>query len=218
MDKIKVIIVDNYKLFRKSLRMNFETRHPDLFITGEAGSGTEFFGLLETTAVDIVLLDINLPDISGIEIARLLKSERPEVKIIAITAENSATTIEEMLQIGVEGFLSKDNSNGGTIAEAIRSVMHGLDYFGTDMSDIIRRTYVAIKKTTQVSSEFTEMERTIIELCHDGFPAKQIAERLGIVAKTVEWHKSNIFEKLGIRSTKELIKYAMKNGIISIEH
>ena len=218
MSRINVIIVDNYKLFRKSLRLNFETRHPDLFVAGEAESGTEFFGLLETTPVDIVLLDINLPDISGIEIARLLKSERPEVKILAVTADNSAATIEKMLRIGIEGFLCKDNSNGGTIADAIYSVMQGLDYFGTDMSDIIRRTYISIKKTTKVTAEFTEQEKKIIEFCQEGLPAKQIAERLGIAVKTVEWHKSHIFDKLGIHSTQELIQYAIKNRIIRVEN
>ena len=96
--------------------------------------------------------------------------------------------------------------------------MQGIDYFGADMSDMIRRTYVSIKKTTQVTDEFTEQERRIIELCHEGLPAKQIADRLGIAAKTVEWHKSHIFDKLGIHSTLELIQYAMKNGIIRTEH
>jgi DNA-binding NarL/FixJ family response regulator len=213
MNRINVIIVDNYKLFRKSLRLNFETHHPDLFVTGEAESGTEFFGLLEKTAVDVVLLDIDLPDISGIEIARLLKSERPEVKIIAVTADNSAATIEEMLRTGVEGFLGKDNANGGTIAEAIRSVMQGIDFFGADTSDMIRRTYLAIKKTAKVNGEFTEQERRIIELCLEGLPAKLIADRLGIAAKTVDWHKSHIFDKSGVHSTPELVRYVLKNGI-----
>ena len=214
MNRINVIIVDNYKLFRKSLRLNFETRHPDLFVAGEAESGTEFFGLLENTAVDIVLLDINLPDISGIEIARLLKSERPEVKILAISADNAASTTEEMFRTGVEGFLCKENSNGGVIAQAIRSIMQGLDFFGVDASDPIRRTYLSLKKTEKASSEFTQQEMSIIELCYQGLPAKLIADRLGITAKTVEWHKSNIFDKSGIHSTAELIQYALKNGLI----
>ena len=218
MNRINVVIVDNYKLFRKSLRLNFETRYPDLFIAGEAESATEFFGLLENIDVDIVLLDINLPDISGIEIARLLKSERPEVKILAISADTSTATIEEMLRTGVEGFLSKENCNGGTIAEAIHSIMQGSDYFGADLSDSIRRTYTTVRKTTKLTDEFTEQEKRIIELCHEGLPAKLIADRLGIAAKTVEWHKSNIFDKLGIHSTYELIKYAEKNGITRAKH
>ena len=214
MNKIRIIIVDNYKLFRKSLRLNFETRYPNLLVVGEAESGIEFFGLLENISIDIVLLDVGLPDISGVDIARLLKNERPEVKIIVITADTSSSTIEEMFRIGVEGFIHKNNINGETVADAIYSVMQGIDYFGSEMSNIISRTYIAIKKTTEVTAEFTEHEKNIIKFCHEGLKAKQIADHLGVTPKTVEWYKYKIFEKLGIHSTYELIQYVVKNGIL----
>jgi len=216
---ISLIIVDDHELFRLGLRTAIENSYPDIAIVGEAKSGADFFSLLETvSAFDIVLLDIMLPDISGIEIAQRLKVERPNVKILAISAENSVLTVEEMLQIGIEGFISKLNSNPDTLAQAIYSIMQGVEYFGKDISDIISRIYVSKKRTTEVTSEFSEHEKRIIECCLEGLPAKLIADRLGISIRTVDWHKSNIFRKLGINSTLEMVQYAVRNKIIKVEN
>ena len=211
---IKVIIVDDHELFRLGVRTAIQLRHPDIVITGEAGSGVEFFHVLETAAVDMVLLDIMLPDMSGIDIARRMKTEHPEVKILAVSAENSKETVQEMLHAGIEGFVSKVNTNADTLAEAIRSVDMGLDYFGKDISEIINRIYIAKKKTTHISEEFSDTEKRIIECCFEGLSGKLIADRLSISLRTVDWHKSNIFRKLGINSTLEMVQFAVKNGII----
>ena len=218
MQKINVILVDDHELFRLGVQTAIKNRHPDIVITGEAGLGAEFFGLLKTTPVDLVLLDIALPDMSGIEIARRLKKDYPNVKILVISAENSTETVEEMVHIGIEGFVSKLNSNPDILAQAIRTIMQGLEYFGRDISDIIHRIYIAKKRTNQVSSEFSDQEKQIIKFCCDGLPAKLVADRLGISTRTVDWHKSNIFRKLGINSTLEMVRYAIKNGIIRIEN
>jgi len=197
--------------------MSIELGHPDITVVGEAKSGAAFFELLETVeAVDMVLLDIALPDMSGIDIARRLKSERPEIKILAITADNSTTTIEKMLEIGIEGFVHKTNSNNDTPVGAIRSIMQGLEYFGRDITAIISRIILAKKKNAQATPEFTEQEKRIIELSHEGLPAKLIADRLNISLRTVNWHKYNIFRKLGINNTVELVKYGLKMGIIRV--
>jgi Response regulator containing a CheY-like receiver domain and an HTH DNA-binding domain len=214
MEKIKIIIVDDHELFRLSLRMAIEFNHKDIVITGEVGSGTAFFELLKTVAADMVLLDIAMPGMSGFDIARRLKTEYPDLKILAVSAENAASTIEEMLEIGIEGFVSKSNCKPDILADAIRSVMQGFDYFGKDISEIISRIYIAKKKTTNVGDEFSEQEKNIIELCIQGLPAKLIADRLGISTRTVDWHKSNMFSKLGINSTLELVQFAIKNKIL----
>jgi len=158
-----------------------------------------------------------LPDMSGIDIARRMKTEYPEVRILAVSAENATATVEEMLNIGIEGFVSKVNTSADTLADAIRSVDMGLDYFGKDIAEIINRIYIAKKKTKQISEEFSEYERRIIECCFEGLSGKMIADRLCISLRTVDWHKSNIFRKLGINSTLEMVQFAVKNGIIRIE-
>ena len=214
MEKIRVIMVDDHELFRLSLRTAIECSHSDIIIAGEAGSGAEFFNLLKIVSADIVLLDIAMPGMSGIEIAHRLKTERPDMKILAVSAENALSTVEAMLEIGIEGFVSKSSCKPDILAEAIRSVMQGLEYFGRDISDIISRIYIVKKKTTHVSEEFSEQEKNIIELCLEGLPAKLIADRLGISTRTVNWHKSNMFSKLGINSTLELVQFVIKNKMI----
>ena len=211
---IKIIILDDHELFRMGIKTAIESRYPDISIVGEAELGAEFFALLRTTTPDLVLLDIALPDMSGIEIARRVKKEYPEIKILIISADNTTATAEELLDVGVEGFISKLKGSPDTLVDAIRSIMQGLEYFGRDISDIIRHIYLTKKKTVDVTSEFSEPERRIIECCHEGLPAKLIADRLGISARTVDWHKANIFRKLGINNSLEMVRFAVKNGII----
>jgi len=214
MEDIKIIIVDDHELFRVGVRETIKNSYPDIIIAGEAGTGADFFTLLKTVTPDIVLLDIMLPDMNGIEIARRVKTEYPNVKILIVSSENSSSTIEAILAVGVEGFISKLNGDPDTLVEAVRSVAQGLDYFGRDIAGMISRIYVTQKKTTQVTSEFTEQEKQIIEYCHKGLSAKQIADRLCLSPRTIDWHKSNIFNKLGIKSTLEMVHFAEKHGII----
>ena len=215
---VNVIIVDDHELFRLGVKTAIANRHPDLVVVGEAATGAEFFRLLETTTADIVLLDILLPDgMTGVDIARRLRMEYPGMKILAISAENTAPVIQAMLDIGIDGFISKQRGGVDMLAEAIRSIARGFDFFGKDISDIIYRIYVSKKKTAEVSAEFTEQEKRIIELCREGLPAKLIADRLNISARTVDNHKNNIFRKLGINSSLEMVQYALKNGIIRTE-
>ena len=217
MEKINIIIVDDHDFFRLGLRTTIESNHHDITVVGEAKSGREFFALLKsiTSEINLVLLDIMLPDMSGIEIAQRLKTEYPEIKILVISSETTTSTIEELLAIGVEGFISKFDSSIDTLAEAIRAIMRGLEYFGKDISQIISQIYLSKKKTTQVIiPEFSEQEKIIIECCHEGLSGKEIANRLNISYKTMEWHKANIFKKLDIHSTMELARFAIKHGII----
>ena len=214
---IKVIIVDDHELFRLGIRTAIENRHPDLNIAGEAESGAALFALLNRVDADIVLLDIALPDMSGIDVARRLKNERPALKILVISAENTIPVVQSMLNVDVEGFISKRRGGVDMFAEAIRSVMQGINYYGTDISEIIYSIYISKKKTAEVSSDFTKQEKRIIELCSVGLPGKLIADRLGISISTVNNHKNNIFRKLGINNTMEMVQYAIKNGIIDIE-
>jgi DNA-binding NarL/FixJ family response regulator len=211
---IETIIVDDHALFRLGMQTALAAEGSDIHIAGEADSGEELFALLGSVAPDVVLLDIILPGMQGIEVARRLKAERPEIKILAVSAENSAATVQAMLDAGVEGFISKRRGAPGEIAAAIRSVAAGFEYFGSDIADIIYKIYVAKKHTAEVTGEFTAQERCIIELCREGLPSKLIADRLCVSPRTVENHQNNIFKKLGIGSTLEMVRYAIANGII----
>jgi len=214
---IQVIVVDDHRLFRMGLKTAIHTEHPDISIVGEAECGKDLFKLLPTTPVDVVLLDINLPDKHGAEIARAIRQEYPEIKILAVSGENSTDTIRTMLDSGIEGFISKQMGDIDELANAIRSVACGLEYFGRDIAKIVFEVYVAKKKTLQITSEFTEKECEIINACRDGMMCKEIAEKMGVSINTINTHKKRIFQKLGINSTIEMVQYAMKCGIIRIE-
>jgi len=215
---ITAILVDDHELFRLGIKMAMTSRHPDINIAGEAETGEEFFRLIETTTADIVLLDIMLPDMNGIDIAKRLKKEKPDIKILVISSENTAEVTHAMLAIGVDGFISKRMGGVDVLADAIRSIMSGFEYFGKDISEIIYRIYVAKKETTEVTPEFSDQEKKIIELCRDGLLSKQIADKIGLSTRTVENHKTNIFRKLGINSTVEMVQFATKKGIIRMDN
>ena len=216
METIKIIIVDDHNLFRMMLKSTLVALYPDICVVGEAACGKELFHTLTTTPADVVLLDINLPDIWGAEIASLLRRDYPDLKILAISAENTADTIQAMLNAGIDGFISKQRGDVDELARAIRAVQFGQEYFGRDISTIIFDVYVAKKKTSVVSNEFTEREREIIHLCRDGLMCKEIADRLSISINTVNNHKKHIFQKLGINNTMEMVQFALKNGIVRI--
>jgi two-component system response regulator NreC len=215
---IQAIVVDDHGLFRIMLKATLDAHCPDIRIVAEAQDGAELFRLLAVTPADLILLDINLPGMSGVEIARRLHSDRPDIKILAISAENTAQTVESMIEAGINGFVSKQFSNIQELAQAIRTVVSGMDYFGRDIAAIIYELYVAKKKTTVVTSEFTEREREIILACRDGLLCKEIAEKMGISINTINTHKKRIFQKLGINTTIEMVQYALKCGIIRVEN
>ncbi len=214
---IRVIVVDDHELFRLGVKTVIENRQTDIDIVGEAETGEELFRLLEKVEVDIILLDIVLPDMHGTEIVRLLRITYPKIKILAISPANTMETVEAMVDLGIDGFISKRVGTMDVLLEAIGMVASGLEYFGKDISDIIYQIYAAKEKTSKVSREFTKQELRIIVLSQEGLSGKQIAERLSISPRTVDNHKNNIFRKLGINSTLEMVQYALRKGIIRME-
>ena len=214
---IQVIIVDDHRLFRMGLKLAINANYSDIEITGEAECGKELFNILPSTPADVILLDINLPDMDGIAIARHLRSNYPAIKILAISAENDIKTVISMLEAGIDGFISKQKGDANELSHAICTVASGLEYFGSDISSIIFGIYVAKKKTTHITDEFSDREREIILACRDGLIGKEIAERLGLSINTINTHKKRIFQKLGINNTIEMVQYALNNGIVRIE-
>jgi len=213
---VNVIIVDDHALFRLGIKGILESSCPDIYIAGEAPDGKTLFQLLLTTSVDVILLDIGLPDMNGIEIARRLREDYPQIKILIVSVENNADTVQKLLEIGIEGFISKQQTSKSELPEAIYSIMNGMEYFGRDIASIIYNVYISKKKTTKMTSEFTEREQQIIELCRLGLQSKEVADRLNISFRTVDVHKKNIFRKLGINNTMEMVQYALQNGIIQM--
>ena len=215
---VNIIIVDDHPMFRMGVRMYIESKCDDICVVGEAESGEKLLLLPQLATASVVVLDIEMPPgMNGIEVARRLKSTYLHLKILAVSALTSQEVVEAMIDAGVNGFISKSKGDYQTLADAIRTIADGYEYYGVDISKILFNTYIATKKTVKVTSEFTAQERQIIELCGEGLSVRKIAEQLFISRRTVENHKQRIFEKLGIHSTGEMIRYAMVNKIIKIE-
>ena len=209
---INVILVDDHELFRIGIRGSL--KRTDVCILGEAESGIQLFTLLRTLHPDLIFLDIILPDMTGIDIARRLRASFPEIKILILSAENTADTIKDLLQIGIDGFISKRRCNSVELDKAVRVIMDGENYFGRDISTLMCSITAAKRKASYKEPEFTEREAEVILLAHEGLSAKQIAEMMGISHRTVDTHKTHIFKKLGINNTYEMTQYAIKCGII----
>lgn len=221
----KVIIVDDHILFRLGIRAVIEESFADISIIAECNSAPELFIHLKNgTKRDLILLDIIMPEIDGIEVAKIISRDYPDIKVLVLTTETSTEIVSELVDLGVDGYLSKTAVKTDLI-DAIKSVLDGKPYYGKDISKIIYEVYIAGSKQ-KVSSEakshsipettkLTTKDIQIIEMVCRGLTAREIGDKLNISQRTVESHKSHIMEKLCFKNMVDLIKFALKNGIIS---
>jgi len=208
---MNLIIVDDHPLFRMGTRMLLKqsTHH----VLGEAACADDFFELLKTTVPDLVLLDIILGDsVTGVDIARKLKTDFPQIKILILSIDTSIHTIKELLEIGVDGFISKNVPNMEVLS-AIDNIAEGGSYFGKNV-DIIMQEVLSAQQEQQ--NIFTDRELEIIRLSCQGKLGKEISAIMNISSRTVDSHKTNIFRKIGIDNSIELVLYAIKQGIVAI--
>ncbi len=214
MEKIRVIIVDDHFLVRLGLNHTLTSKNfgLEVDIVGEAADATQFYALLRDGVIaDLVLLDIRLPDESGIAIARRLIEEKSELKILILSAESSDDVIEQIAGLNIGGFISK-GVNPQELRRAIESVLDGVEYYGKDIAKLMHNFKVA--KSEVSDTQFTSKELEVLRLAAQGLYSKEIAEKLGMSPKTVSVHKSHIFKKLGINNSVELAHYALKMGFI----
>ncbi len=225
MEKINIVIVDDHELYRLGEKAVITEKLPQVTILAEYGSGQELLVHLENgVCPDIILLDIVMPGISGIETAEIVREKYPHIKIIMLSSEVAPEVINTLIDIGVNGYLSK-LAVKEDLAKAILAVYDNNLYYGQDISRIIYDMYIAqsVNKPKQKSKLFstknktkllTDKEESVVKLLCEGLPTKIIADKLSISKRTVETHKYNSMQKLGFHSTIELVKYAIREGII----
>ena len=215
---IKIFIVEDHDLTRMMLEAKFDD-FDDMRVVGSAESGERFFEMLPAAEVDIALLDVGLPDgmMQGAEVARRLRSEYPEIKMLVVSLEKNIEAIQEILEAGVDGFVSKQKGTPAELAVAIRSVMNGSEYYTQDISTILAEFAKAKNKNLETPGDLTERELRVLEFCRDGLQGKEIADRLNISISTVNNHKQKIFRKFGFNSIAEAVLYALRKKYISLE-
>ncbi len=208
---MNIAILDDHELVRVGVATTLrDTPHQ---ITISVASAEDLFAALQQgTPCDILLLDLIMPGTDGAEVAQRLRKEYPEVKIVVLSVDNREYTLIRLLQIGIDGFVSKRGSLD-EVTRAIDTVAQGVPFYGRDIAILIRDITDA-KLNKQNIAALTKREVEIIRACCDGLLGKEIAEKLHISLRAVNSHKTNIFNKLGLSTSVELVRFALEHGII----
>ncbi len=210
---IKLMIVDDHQIFREGLK--FLLRETSgIVVTGEAENGIVFLKLLDDTYPDVVLMDISMPEMDGIEATRQALLKYPEIKIIALTMFGEENYYFQMIQAGARGFVLKE-SGSSELIHAIEKVIEGEFYFSNELlvSIASKKDEEKILISDRMDElKFTKREKEILDLLIRGFSTTHIAVELNISQRTVEGHKTRLFDKTGIRSTSGLILAAIRNN------
>jgi DNA-binding NarL/FixJ family response regulator len=214
---IKTIVVDEQELFRLGVRCALKQAKSNIKIIDETENAKKLFLLLPKKEVDLLLLGDNLPDMSCVEVCRILKNEYPGIKILVISLNSSANAVEQLIEVGVNGILCKRRAGAIELIDAIHTIMNGQEYFDSDIAACIYKIITSKTKVLESINDFSKKERNIIELSAKGMCSKEIAEHLALSLKTIENYKQKIFRKLGVNSTANMVICAVNIGIINID-
>ncbi len=212
---IKVLIADDHQIIREGLRTMLE-KEPDIEVLGEAEDGRMIQRLAMDLSPDVIIMDVAMPDLNGIEATRQIVATRPGVKIIALSMHDDRRFVLNMLKAGAAGYMLKDCAFKD-LATAIRVVMSDRIYLSHEVADIVVKDYLSTTSSAE-SSAFqllSPREREVLQLIAEGKTSALIADSLHISIKTVETHRQQIMVKLKIRSVAELTKYAIREGLTS---
>ena len=214
---IRIIIADDHQIVRQGLKVLLD-KEPDMQVVGEAEDGPSTVRMAKELVPHVVLMDIKMPDLNGIEATRQILSDQPDVKIIALSMYPDQRFVMNMLRSGARGYVLKDCAFE-ELAQAIRMVMANKTYLCPSVTEVVVKDYVNLNPSPSQSSfaVLTAREREVLRLLTEGRRTSQIAQVLDISVKTVDTHRQQIIHKLGIRSLAELTKYAIREGLTSLE-
>lgn len=211
---IKILLVDDHKLFREGVR-SMLSGQPGLEIVSEAGDGRTALKLVRRHQPDVVLIDIDMPDLNGIDCAHLILEEFPATKVIILSMHSDRQLVIGAVRAGVSGYLLKD-CDFEDLTRAIETVTRNQTYLSPKIADTVVRGYM--EKLVQLDDSplgvLTVREREVLQLIAEGKSTKSIAEMLNLSPKTVEYHRRNIMEKLDLHNTAELTRYAIREKLI----
>ena len=212
---LRIVLADDHDIVRRGLRELINKR-PDWKIVAEATNGREAVAKSAETRANVALLDIAMPTLNGFEAARQILLERPDTKILILTVHGSNTLIRQVLNAGARGYVLKSDAERDLIA-AIEAVCAGGTYFTQKVSDVILDFY--LNKGTLLREEtpdqrLTKRHREIVQLLAEGKSSKEVAQILNMTVKTAETHRAHIMKRMGFHSVADLVRYALRNGII----
>jgi DNA-binding NarL/FixJ family response regulator len=212
----RIVLADDHTIMRDGLRLVLE-RQPDMSVVGEACNGREALDVVERTQPDIVIMDIAMPLLNGIEAAKRITSEFPEVTVLFLSMHSDEGYILRALKAGARGYLLKDSAEADLI-QAVRAVSAGKAFFSPAVSKVLADDYVRQVQQRGLEDPYdmlTGRERELLQLVTELRPTKEIAAIFGVSPHTVDTHRGNLMQKLNVHSIPELILYAVRRGLIS---
>jgi DNA-binding NarL/FixJ family response regulator len=215
MGKYKILIADDHAMIRDGVK-NLIRQNKDLILVGEANNGNETLNLFESLSPDLLIMDISMPDVNGMEISRTILAKNPKANIIILSMYDDEDYISRCLEYGVKGYVVK-NESGSELEYAIKSVLAGKNYFSRQAQDVIFKKYtqnVTKKKEREDTIKLTRREVEIIRLIADGLTSQQMADKLFISPRTVETHRANLMKKVGVKNAIELVKKAQQLDLL----
>lgn len=213
---IKILIADDHQLFREGL-VNLISNSSDMEIIAQANNGREAIKMASEYAPDVILMDIGMPEINGIEATKILKKNHPDIKIVALSMHSDKQYIKGMLEAGASGYLLK-NSTVDQALDAVRIVHQGKKYLSTDITEALIDNYLGKDdQSLLITSELTTREYEVLKLYAEGKETREIAKMLYVSVKTIGTHRQNILEKLSLRNTADMVKFALKHEIIDLD-
>lgn len=220
-DKIKVLLVDDHVLLRDGVAMLLK-QADDIQIVGSLATGEEAISKVTALLPDVILMDIHLNGMTGIEATRWIKERNPRIKVILLSMEVKKEFVSLGIQAGIDGYLPKDVEKSMLI-DAIRSVFNGGKAFDAAITNLVfedfykkERSGQSIRNVSKMA-DLTKREKEVLSLVANGKSNTEVANELFISTKTVDTHKTHILEKLGLKNTAELVKYAIKNKLITVD-
>jgi DNA-binding NarL/FixJ family response regulator len=215
MQKISVLLVDDHEVVRAGIRALLSAEQ-DIQVIGEASTGHEGVSLARKMAPDVVVMDISMPELNGLEATRQIKQALPDTKVLVLSSYDDLDCVEAMIEAGIKGFLSK-RSASDQLVEAVRSVRCGREFFSPEILKVLKERNDAaarLARPKENSFQLTIREAEVVQLIAEGLQNKEIASKLGISTKTVEKHRQGAMNKLNIHETAGLTRYAIKKGMV----
>jgi DNA-binding NarL/FixJ family response regulator len=214
---LKILLADDHELVRRGLRNLLES-HDGWEICAEAANGREAVDLAKKTSPDVVILDLSMPELNGLEATRRIRKARPETEVLILTMHESEELAQELLKVGARGYLLKSDADADVVA-AVEALSRHRTFFTTRIAKMVVEGYVGRQRTVEepesVKASLTDREREIVQLLAEGKSNKEIAVALSLSLQTVRTHRTNIMRKLDLHSIGEVIRYAVRNGLVT---